>query len=50
MCRSADDPDAQGGPEYEYDNWWADNEAAAAEYRAESEDAIIRENWTIEYY
>lgn len=32
MCRSADDPDAQGGPEYEYEKWLASNEADRAEW------------------
>ena len=31
MCRSADDPSAQGGPEYEYEKW------VAAGYEAQSE-------------
>lgn len=29
MCRAADDPWADGGPEYEYDKWLAEQERDA---------------------
>jgi len=45
MCRSADDPDAEGGPEYEYEKQRAADEAAESEYRSESDEAIVREFW-----
>lgn len=50
MCRSADDPYAQGGPEYEYEKKLADDELAESEYRSwclgqENDEAIVREFW-----